>query len=57
MVGMVIVAGGKLTGNAIITDISGDIITVDQNAIGNGGGTGRIRPPKGQYLFISSGGY
>ena len=54
MVGMVIVAGGKLTGNAIITDISGDIITVDQNAIGNGNGTGRIRPPKGQYLFISA---
>lgn len=54
MVGMVIVAGGKLTGDAIITDISADIITVDQNAIGNGNGTGRIRPPKGQYLFISA---
>ena len=54
MVGMVIVAGGRLTGDAIITGISGDIITVDQNAIGNGSGTGRIRPPKGQYLFISA---
>ena len=54
MVGMVIAASGRLTGDAIITDISGDIITVDQNAIANGSGTGRIRPPKGQYLFISS---
>lgn len=55
MVGMVIVASGKLSGDAIITDISGDTITVNQNAIANGTSSlARIRPPKGQYLFISA---
>jgi hypothetical protein len=54
MVGMVIVASGKLSGDAIITDISGDIITVNQNALANGNSLGRIRPPKGQYLFVSA---
>ena len=55
MVGMVLVSSGEFSGDVIITDISGDIITVDTNAIANGSTQlCRIRPPKGMYFFESA---
>ena len=55
MVGMVLVSSGEFSGDVIITNISGDIITVDTNAIANGSTQlCRIRPPKGMYFFESS---
>ena len=55
MVGMVLVSSGEFSGDVIITNISGDIITVDTNAIANGSTQlCRIRPPKGMYFFESA---
>ena len=55
MVGMVLVSSGEFSGDVIITDITGDVITVDTNAIANGSTQlCRIRPPKGMYFFESA---
>lgn len=55
MVGMILVSSGEFSGDVVITAISGDVITVDTNAIANGTfQLCRIRPPKGMYFFESA---